>query len=139
MPVKFQMRDRVTEPRSNKPRWVTVKRAGKRFQDPLSGKVFEVFRIQVFAEALNRTTHVIKRWIREKHLPRALFVVEGDNCKSWFSESQIMNAHRIMIHRYGGRKYFASKGEFLQFVNDLKAIWYQEDVTIDEEGKEIRT
>ena len=140
MPILFQKRQRDTVDYSPRKEaiWVPVQRKGQKWADPTTGGVIELFRIKTFAEALDRTTEVIKDWERKKYIPPPLFAPENEQCKHWYSAVQIINCHRIMLGRYGGRKYMQDRTMFDRFIQDIRSVWYAEKITVSEKGEEIK-
>jgi hypothetical protein len=137
MPVVFQKRRRDFEaysPNSRKVEWVRVSRKGQVWQDPESGETIELFRVKIFAEALDRTTEAIKEWHKTGKLPPPLFVPEGEQCKHWYSATQIVNCHRLMTGKYRGAKYIHNRVLFEQFIADVQAVWYAQQVIVREDG-----
>lgn len=115
--------------------WIPVTRSGQRWQDGETGEVLELFRIKIFAECTGRTSEVIKDWMKAGHIPLPLFAPEDEQCKHWFSAAQCINAYRVSRFRYGGVKHPGNSEQFKSYVGDLKAIWYQQRVTVNEKGE----
>jgi len=113
------------------PQFVPVKRTGTRYD--LGGEVVELFRVKVFAEALDRTVLVVKAWEREGKIPKPLYKVEGDQCTHWYSAAQIINCHRLMMGKYQGKKYLP-KEELERFLSLIGRVWHHPRVVVDEQG-----
>jgi hypothetical protein len=119
--------------------WIPIEKKGTVFQfaEAADSRV-ELFRIGVFAKAVGRTNEVIHDWHRAKVVPPACFEPEGEQCKKWYSASQLVNANRLFVHKYKGRKITGPDRELhSSFLADLKRVWYCRDVVIDEQGKDI--
>lgn len=143
MAIRFEVRDRLfagydpTKARAGtrKPsEWATVVKKGALWQNPKDGTEIEMFRINVFALAIDRTTRIVKKWEKEKLIPRPLWLPQGEACTHWYSAAQVVNCHRIMRYRYGGKKYMHEREEFERFLGDLRAVWYMESVNVREDG-----
>ena len=139
MPIVFQVRDRTgieyrAKQKASKVKWAQVMRKGKVFQDPASGETFEVFPVGVLAEALDRSTRQIRKWEAEEKIPKPVFGIQKHQYVRWYSSVQIINCHRIMRHRYGGKKYLLTDTHFAQFLADLRAVWYAKEVVVGEDG-----
>ena len=101
----------------------------------MSGETFELFKIAVFSEAIDRSTEAIRDWERLGVIPRPLFSPQGEHCKRWYSVAQVINCHRIMRYRYGGRKYFQNHDLWEQFINDIKKVWFARNIIVGVDGK----
>lgn len=128
MAIKFEKYIRDTK------QWIEVYRKGHIWQIADSGETFELFRVKVFAEALDRRVEQLKLLEKKGLLPPPLFKPEGEQCHRWYSAPQIVNSFRIMRHKYGGNKYLSNKDTFNQFFADIKSIWYCRDIVVSEKG-----
>lgn len=143
MPITLSVREPSSGPYDNNPRRSPKTFKGRQFQDPGSGETIELFTVIVLSTAIDRTTAVLRQWMKDGSLPRPIFSIEGTRrgghrevYKHWFSASQVVNVHRIFMHRYGGRKYLDSnRFEIRKFLSDITAVWYEGDVVVGEDGK----
>lgn len=111
----------------------TITRVGKVYD--INGRQVELFTIKVLAEAIDRTPQIVIRWERSGSFPAPIFVIKGKK-QRLYSKEQIINLHRLMLHRYQFRK--AVTFDFKAFCRDVKAIFYQPHVVIDEKGALIK-
>ena len=137
MAVAFLVRNRLYpgyDPK--KPaQYVQVIRRGVKYDLGSDGTV-ELFKVKIFAEALDRTTLIVKDWIKEGKIPKPLFHLQETQCKNWFSAAQVINCHRIMMGKYGGKKYLTS--DVLEaFFADIRSVWVARDVVVNTEGVRI--
>lgn len=138
MTIRFEVRDRLREDYSSSSRtviWLKVSRSGQRWQHPEdSSRWLELFRIGVLAEALDRSSQAIKKWEKEKLIPRPLFRPQGEKCTHWYTGVQIVNLHRLMRYRYAGKKYLQEREEFERFIADVNRVWYADEIVVREDG-----
>lgn len=129
----FSIRNRLLEDYSprKKPQFVQVTKKGTKYD--LGGEIVELFRIKVFADALDRTVIVLKQWEARGDLPRPLYQIEGDQCTHWYSAAQLINCHRLMYGRYAGRKYLPPE-DLKRFFADIKRVWHARTVIVAEDG-----
>jgi len=121
--------------KGTKPVLHTVERTGKMFE--LDGEQIELFPIGVLAEALDRSAHTIKLAELKGEFPKPMFRVPGSRTKRWYSSIQILNLHRLMYLRNGGRKYFQDRDVYELWVQEVKDIFYKRRLVIDENGNAI--
>ena len=135
MTIIFKVRDRSGEDYSprKEAKWVPVTRKGTYFD--IKGHTVELFRVKTLADALDRTVAVLRKWEREGFVPKPIYTIPGDQCKHWYSAAQIINCHRLMMGRYGGKKYLQDKATFTQFLADVTAVWQARDVVVDVGGQ----
>ena len=136
MAIIYEVRNRLAAAARKDAPLVAVKRKGVIYD--LGGETVELFRIRIMAEALDRSVEVMKDWTRDKKIPKPLYRIEGNQCRHWYSAAQVINCHRLMMGRYGGRKFLPSE-ELARFWGDIKKAWTSRTVTIDETGHEIGT
>lgn len=111
-----------------------VSRKGAEFQ--LSdGEIVELFTISVIAEAMDRTPQSLLNWERKGVFPKPLFKAGSDSQKRWYSSTQITNLHRLVWGKYHCRKNHTLDSD--QFFGDIKELFYQPDVVLDENGEQL--
>lgn len=106
-------------------RYVQVVRKGRVFT--VDGKTIELFRVGVFAEALDRTSQSIERWHKEGSLPTPMFKVPGQREGArWYSKWQILNIAHLYVTSYDRKnKYFDKK----KFLSEVRELWYKMEFT----------
>ena len=113
-----------------------VKRSGVLYD--IDGVTLELFRLGVFAEALDRKSLQIKKWIRQGFLPPPMYQIEGKkSCKHWYSAAQVVNFNRLFYFRYGGVKH-PRREEFTRFLNEVKKLYYVRSIVVGLDGKPIK-
>ena len=125
--ITFNIRLRTGGDYKKAPAWHSVVRRGALFQDPKGGKIIEMFKIAVFAEAIDRSASTIREWEAAKMIPPPVFLPAGAMCRHWYTAAQVLNAHNLWIFQYRGLKY-RSKQMAEAFTKDLTALWYQPEI-----------
>ena len=119
----------------SKPIMHMVERTGRIFQ--MDNEDIELFPVGVLAEALDRSSHTLKLLELKGEFPKPMFRVTGSRTKRWYSSVQILNLHRLMYLRHGGRKYFQDRELYELWLSDVKELFYKRTVVIDEHGNKV--
>jgi len=134
--IKFKKKIRDVEgydpKKRTKPVMHTVERSGRVFQ--IGNEDIELFPIGVLAEALDRSAHTIKLLELKGEFPKPMFRVAGSRTKRWYSAAQVINLHRLMYLKNGGRKYFQDRELYELWTKEVKELFYKRTVVIDEQG-----
>ena len=125
---------------ARKPRQLTIN--GKTFKArvyAVNGREIELYKVQAFVMAINKTHKTFLKWESLKQVPGVLFTVKNaGNCKRWFSREQILNIAKV-FQLYPLRQ---GKPEFKEaFFRAYRAVFYsQQEMTtaeIEEKIKEV--
>jgi hypothetical protein len=113
--------------------WVKVKRAGKKYDLGGDG-IVELFTLKVLAEAIDRTTDVVKDWEKKGLVPKSYIKVDGtQKGVRFYHPSQVINFNNLMRVKYKGWKYMKDTKLFKQWCADLTKLWYRRDILTPEQ------
>ena len=110
--------------------FVTVGRHGERYD--LGGETVELFRIGTLAEAFDRDARTLKGWEQVGLLPRPLFRIDESTHRR-YSATQILNAHRLVRARWGGRRKIR-RPEMKPLFEALRFVWFEPRLVVQENG-----
>ena len=121
---------------------------GRLFQDPGTGETIELFRVGIFALALDRCADHVAQWVRRGLLPAPFFKVDRrGGRKPWngdantsYAASQVVNVNRLFVGKYRARKSTGRTGaiELRRFFADVRLVWYEPTIVVGEDGKLIQ-
>lgn len=102
----------------------------------LNGEEIELFTLRVFALALDRNAKQVRRWEHLKLIPKPLFRLgSAENLTRWYSHSQVVNCHRVVMYRWKGRKYMQDAATFSAFMADIRTVFFRQDVVVNLQGQ----
>jgi len=81
----------------------------------------ELFRIGSLAEALHRTRYTIVEWEKAGWISAPSFLVHGNERERirYYSAQQLVNANKLLVERYDGKRRFAKTAALRDFLRDL--------------------